>query len=95
MELAHDESVSNFNNIDLEFDEPAHDDFESARLTYDSLVSTSENRDLDLGSLKEELREGMKFQSWDEAYDRIEIYTQQEGFGLRKGHSTKTSERVI
>ncbi|CAG8733909.1 11672_t:CDS:2, partial [Gigaspora margarita] len=54
-----------------------------------SVVITCEN------SLSKKIHEGGKFQSWEEALEEITMYARQEGFGLRKGRSEKTSDGVI
>ncbi|CAG8565572.1 7746_t:CDS:2 [Cetraspora pellucida] len=85
--VVHDESISNLNDIDLEFSEPTYgSEFseltcnpEFNELTYDSVVSACESSDIDLGSSEEKLYKGLKFRSWDEAYDIIKVYAQQEG----------------
>ncbi|CAG8750803.1 10213_t:CDS:2 [Gigaspora margarita] len=55
-----------------------------------TIVAVQENEEL--GFSEEKLHEEGRFKSWEEALNTITIYAQQEGFGLRKGHSEKMSD---
>ncbi|CAG8550568.1 3925_t:CDS:1, partial [Dentiscutata heterogama] len=69
-------------------------DFEHENeLIYNSVVAVQKNKKL--GFPEEKLCKGEIFKSWEEALNIITIYAQQKEFGLRKGCSKKTSDRVI
>ncbi|CAG8507092.1 13659_t:CDS:2 [Dentiscutata heterogama] len=102
--MTHNESTSNFKDLsNLEFGESTHGlesdepiyDLEFNRPTYDSVVVVQENKDVELDCSKEKLYKGMVFKSWEEAFDMLELYSQYEGFKLRKGRVEKTSNGTI
>ncbi|CAG8766201.1 211_t:CDS:2, partial [Racocetra persica] len=101
---AHNESTSNFKDLsNLEFGESIHGlesdeliyDLEFNRPTYDSVVVVQENKDVRLDCSKEKLYEEMVFKSWEEAFDTLKLYSQYEGFKLKKGWVKKTSNGTI
>ncbi|CAG8807811.1 17934_t:CDS:1 [Racocetra persica] len=102
--MVHNESTSNFKNLGnlkfgesthgLESDEPIYD-LEFNGPTYDSVIVVQENKDVGLDYSKEKLYEGMVFKSWKEASDTLKLYSQYEGFKLKKGRVEKTSNRTI
>ncbi|CAG8829540.1 14384_t:CDS:1, partial [Racocetra persica] len=102
--MVHNESTSNFKDLGkLEFGESTHGlksdepiyDLEFNRPTYDSVVVVQENKDVRLDCSKEKLYKGMVFKSWEEASDTLKLYSQYEGFKLRKERVEKTSDGTI
>ncbi|CAG8580792.1 16399_t:CDS:2 [Dentiscutata heterogama] len=78
--------MHNENTYDLESGEP---------IICDSVIAVQENEDIGLGCSKKKLFEGMIFQDWKEAFDTLTLYSQHEGFKLRKGRVEKTSNGAI
>ncbi|CAG8770889.1 716_t:CDS:2, partial [Racocetra fulgida] len=69
------------------------DDLVTVSLNDELVVASYENNEKDdeHTNSQEKLYKGRIFQSWDEAYNTIKLYTRQKGFGLRKGRIEKTS----
>ncbi|CAG8751057.1 16969_t:CDS:2, partial [Dentiscutata erythropus] len=76
---------------DLESDKLIYN-LEFNRPTCNSVIVVQKNKDI---RLKEKLYEGIIFQSWEEAFDTLELYSQYEEFKLRKERIEKTSSRSI
>ncbi|CAG8698076.1 10050_t:CDS:2 [Cetraspora pellucida] len=86
--------MHNENTHDLEPGEPICDlEFNKPTCNYE--IAVQDNKDVRLGCSKERLYEGRVFQNWEEAVDTLTLYSQHEGFKLRKGCIEKASNRTI